>query len=153
MVDFIVKYCQEEFVWLGLCEIWFFGSRARGIPRPDSDWDFFVVLSDDAPHGFNLNEPLQHEWQIKIRQVALNAGVIDRSDGVAIFTTYKSCFQRAKAIQDSPCARAAADLTTLFDRNSSSSLAAQPSLQSTPALSMAVGMGCPDSVGAAELDR
>ena len=30
-------------------QIWLFGSRARGNARPDSDWDLFVVVRDDAP--------------------------------------------------------------------------------------------------------
>lgn len=30
-------------------EIILFGSRARGAPRPDSDWDLLIVLDDDAP--------------------------------------------------------------------------------------------------------
>jgi predicted nucleotidyltransferase len=30
-------------------EVWVFGSRARGDARPDSDWDIFLVLPDDAP--------------------------------------------------------------------------------------------------------
>jgi predicted nucleotidyltransferase len=29
-------------------EIWLFGSRARGTPRSDSDWDVAVVVPDDA---------------------------------------------------------------------------------------------------------
>ena len=30
-------------------QVWLFGSRARGDNRPDSDWDLFVVVPDDAP--------------------------------------------------------------------------------------------------------
>lgn len=30
-------------------EIWLFGSRARGNARPDSDYDLFVIVPDDAP--------------------------------------------------------------------------------------------------------
>jgi predicted nucleotidyltransferase len=29
-------------------EIWLFGSRARGTPRPDSDWDLMAVLPNSA---------------------------------------------------------------------------------------------------------
>lgn len=29
-------------------EIWLFGSRARGEARPNSDFDLFVVMDDDA---------------------------------------------------------------------------------------------------------
>lgn len=29
-------------------EIWLFGSRARGTPRPESDWDLMAVLPDTA---------------------------------------------------------------------------------------------------------
>ncbi len=30
-------------------QIWLFGSRARGDERPDSDYDLFVIVPDDAP--------------------------------------------------------------------------------------------------------
>ncbi|MCU0654199.1 MAG: nucleotidyltransferase domain-containing protein [Polyangiaceae bacterium] len=29
-------------------EVWLFGSRARGNPHPDSDWDLLLVVPDDA---------------------------------------------------------------------------------------------------------
>ena len=28
-------------------EIWLFGSRAKGLERPDSDWDLLLVIPDD----------------------------------------------------------------------------------------------------------
>ncbi|HEY4182935.1 MAG TPA: nucleotidyltransferase domain-containing protein [Kofleriaceae bacterium] len=30
-------------------QVWLFGSRAHGEPRPDSDWDLMAVLPDSAP--------------------------------------------------------------------------------------------------------
>lgn len=33
---------------LSVREVWLFGSRARGDARPDSDWDVFLVLPDEA---------------------------------------------------------------------------------------------------------
>ncbi len=42
----LVRLARER---LGATEVWVFGSRARGAARPDSDWDIFVVLPDDAP--------------------------------------------------------------------------------------------------------
>jgi uncharacterized protein len=30
-------------------QVWLFGSRARVTARPDSDWDLFVVVPDNAP--------------------------------------------------------------------------------------------------------
>jgi predicted nucleotidyltransferase len=32
-------------------QIWLFGSRARGVARSDSDWDFLVVVPDEIPDG------------------------------------------------------------------------------------------------------
>lgn len=32
-------------------QVWLFGSRARGDARSDSDWDFFLVLPNDAPEA------------------------------------------------------------------------------------------------------
>ena len=29
-------------------EVWLFGSRAKGTPRQDSDWDVLLVVSDDT---------------------------------------------------------------------------------------------------------
>lgn len=40
--DRLVAFLKPE-------EIWFFGSRARGDHRPDSDFDILVVLPDEAP--------------------------------------------------------------------------------------------------------
>jgi len=30
----------------GIAEVWLFGSRADGTPKPNSDWDYMVFLSD-----------------------------------------------------------------------------------------------------------
>lgn len=30
-------------------QVWLFGSRARGTARPESDWDFLVVVPDETP--------------------------------------------------------------------------------------------------------
>jgi uncharacterized protein len=44
-------------------EIWLFGSRARGVAMPDSDWDLLVVVPDElAPEGFD--EPMT-VWKVK----------------------------------------------------------------------------------------
>jgi predicted nucleotidyltransferase len=38
-------------------EIWIYGSRAKGIARPDSDWDLLVVVPDEtAPDLLDLVE-------------------------------------------------------------------------------------------------
>jgi predicted nucleotidyltransferase len=43
-------------------QVWLFGSRARGDHKPESDWDLFVVVPDDAPEA--LFEPgLTYEIQ------------------------------------------------------------------------------------------
>jgi uncharacterized protein len=54
-------------------QIWLFGSHARGDSGPSSDWDFLVVLSDDAP-----DELLDsgHIWNACIRKLPVPADVI-----------------------------------------------------------------------------
>ena len=43
--------------------VWLFGSRARGLAAPDSDWDLLVVVPDDlAPAGFD--DPMT-VWRVK----------------------------------------------------------------------------------------
>jgi predicted nucleotidyltransferase len=44
------------------CEVWLFGSRARGEARRNSDWDFFLILPDDAAPG--AEDDLQELWKI-----------------------------------------------------------------------------------------
>lgn len=47
---------------LGAKEVWLFGSRARQDNKPDSDWDVFVVLDDDADES--VLDPLKW-WEIR----------------------------------------------------------------------------------------
>ena len=42
----LVKLCQRE---MGAIEVWFFGSRARGDHRENTDYDLTAVIPDDAP--------------------------------------------------------------------------------------------------------
>lgn len=44
----LVALCQDE---MGACEVWLFGSRARGDHRADSDYDLLALIPDDAPFG------------------------------------------------------------------------------------------------------
>jgi predicted nucleotidyltransferase len=53
-------------------DMWLFGSRARGNPRPDSDWDLVVVLGDDAPEA-DCDPRLC--WHLQ-RQSRINADVV-----------------------------------------------------------------------------
>lgn len=51
--DIAVRIIREEFAKLGIetKRIFLFGSRARGDARPDSDWDFLVVVDRDIPRS------------------------------------------------------------------------------------------------------
>jgi predicted nucleotidyltransferase len=48
--DVLVDFTSHLKKALGnhLCELWLFGSRARGEARPDSDYDLLVVVDRDA---------------------------------------------------------------------------------------------------------
>ncbi len=48
-----IKFCPNH--PLSAC-IYLRGSRAIGAPRPDSDWDFFIILS--GPHNSKLQDVL-----------------------------------------------------------------------------------------------
>lgn len=53
---------------LDFAEIWLFGSRARGDQRENSDWDFLIVLNNDAPEE---DEDLIMLWHLKRRSGVL----------------------------------------------------------------------------------
>lgn len=53
-------------------QLWLFGSRARGEPRVDSDWDFMAVLPDDAPdQDLDLASVWQRLRDLRLRRVEL----------------------------------------------------------------------------------
>lgn len=64
-LPYLLELCRED---LGAEEVWLFGSRARGDNRPDSDWDFLVVVGDDVPE-----EALD---PVRIWQVGRASGVL-----------------------------------------------------------------------------
>ena len=66
-------------------KIYLFGSYAYGIPDEDSDYDFFVVISDDGPHPLEAAQ--------KARRSLLN---IDRKTPVDILAGYRSSFDSQK---------------------------------------------------------
>ncbi|MCA1940298.1 MAG: nucleotidyltransferase domain-containing protein [Caenispirillum bisanense] len=78
LVARIVDVFEPEAVWL-------FGSRARGDAAPDSDYDFLVVVPDDAPAE-------QASW----RRAALV--VRDASAGADIVPVRRGDFERRRAM-------------------------------------------------------
>jgi len=56
-----------------------FGSRARGEARPDSDWDFFVVVDKDA--SFHEREDLASRICWRLAQAGIFADVFVQSEG------------------------------------------------------------------------
>lgn len=58
-------------------QVWLFGSRARGDARPDSDWDVFLVLPDEAADR-DLDPVLA--WRVG-RDAGLAADVISEREG------------------------------------------------------------------------
>lgn len=61
-LGFIIDFCVRELQTYGILYIYLIGSRACGKPRPDSDHDVLVVLSDSAPVDIGLGGPLH--WEI-----------------------------------------------------------------------------------------
>jgi predicted nucleotidyltransferase len=60
-------------------QVWLFGSRARGDARPDSDWDIWLILPNDAPDA-DLDPATT--WRIG-RDAGLIADVVaDREEDV-----------------------------------------------------------------------
>ena len=107
VVDFAVKGCVDSLGAENVREIWFFGSRTSGEPRPDSDWDLFVVLQDHGPPDYGMNQRGNVELMNKIRKEALDAGVTAKLDDIDIFTAYGSLFDdAAQTCLGSPCANA-----------------------------------------------
>lgn len=57
LLELVVRECNPDQVWL-------FGSRARGMAEPESDWDLLVVVPDDTDEG--RLDPL-FAWQLHTR--------------------------------------------------------------------------------------
>ncbi len=62
----IVEALRPETVWL-------FGSRARGEATSASDWDFLVVLPDDAPDELLDGGRI---WDLCLRDASVPADVV-----------------------------------------------------------------------------
>ena len=56
LLDRIVSYWHPR-------EIWLFGSRARGMASPDSDWDLLVVVPDETASA-DFDHPMTI-WKVK----------------------------------------------------------------------------------------
>lgn len=48
-IVFVSDFCYRSLCEYGYCALYFFGSRAVGKHRPNSDHDFLAVVSDEAP--------------------------------------------------------------------------------------------------------
>lgn len=46
----LVELCKSD---MQACEVWLFGSRARGDFHSDSDYDVLAVIPDSAPHDID----------------------------------------------------------------------------------------------------
>lgn len=66
LIDRIVTVLQPE-------EIWLFGSRARDEGSPTSDWDFMVILPDDAPEALLDGGRV---WELCLRDALVPADIV-----------------------------------------------------------------------------
>jgi predicted nucleotidyltransferase len=55
-----------------------FGSRAKGNPREDSDWDFFVII--DKKLGFNEKWNIIDDIKIKLAKLKIPNDIILKSE-------------------------------------------------------------------------
>jgi predicted nucleotidyltransferase len=80
IVQSAIKTIEEAIGSKGLKvkKIMLFGSRARGNPREDSDWDFFVIV--DKKLGFNEKWDIIDEIKIKLAKLKIPNDVILKSE-------------------------------------------------------------------------
>jgi len=57
-----------------------FGSRARGDARPDSDWDFFVIIDREPTRA--EKQAIQTELSLRFAQRGFYADVVLQSDAL-----------------------------------------------------------------------
>lgn len=50
ILKFVKEYCLQYLSGYGILSLYFFGSRVNGVPRLDSDHDFFLVINDGTSH-------------------------------------------------------------------------------------------------------
>jgi predicted nucleotidyltransferase len=81
IVQSAIKTIEEAIGSKGLKvkKIMLFGSRARGNPREDSDWDFFVIV--DKKLGFNEKWDIIDEIKIKLAKLKIPNDIILKSEG------------------------------------------------------------------------
>jgi|FaiFalFF_MnMetaG_3_1042247.scaffolds.fasta_scaffold06676_5 predicted nucleotidyltransferase len=80
IVQSAIKTIEEAIGSKGLKvkKIMLFGSRARGNPREDSDWDFFVIV--DKKLGFNEKWDIIDEIKIKLAKLKIPNDIILKSE-------------------------------------------------------------------------
>ena len=68
-------------------KIYLFGSFANGVPREDSDYDFFIIIPDDGPR------PLE-----AIQKSCISLSKISRQTAVDILADYQSRFNDCRRL-------------------------------------------------------
>lgn len=58
-----------------ICRLLLFGSRARGEARPDSDWDFYVIIDADVDRKTRQRIASRICWQLAIRGIVADVFV------------------------------------------------------------------------------
>jgi predicted nucleotidyltransferase len=66
LVDLIIESWEPE-------QIWLFGSRAKGSPREDSDWDLLVITPNESNQTEDLRE--KEAWGFR-RKTRINADIL-----------------------------------------------------------------------------
>ncbi|MFM9913271.1 MAG: nucleotidyltransferase domain-containing protein [Methylophilaceae bacterium] len=73
-IQFVSNYCTNNLGTYKPLNLYFFGSRANGIPRPESDYDFFLVVSDSSPEEVNTGGSLHSKLYDEFEAVRLKEG-------------------------------------------------------------------------------
>lgn len=49
-LEFVKEYCLNNLSKYGILSLYFFGSRFNGLPRHNSDHDFYLIINDIKAH-------------------------------------------------------------------------------------------------------
>ncbi|MCF8818947.1 MULTISPECIES: nucleotidyltransferase domain-containing protein [Xanthomonas] len=74
-VDFVVDFCERNLAQYGLHRVYLFGSRASGVPRRDSDHDFYAVVADTSPDGVRTGGIIHDGLYRQLLSEARTAGI------------------------------------------------------------------------------
>lgn len=88
-LKFVENYCRQNLACYGLSALYFFGSRAYGRTRSDSDHDFYAVVSDTSPSDINTGGALHTKIYDAFNLARTQAGL----KGIDLLIVHQTVFQ------------------------------------------------------------